>query len=71
MADMAEIANVSPFCLANYSKVAQTSVFEVCGLSTINQEKAADLHSRSALPVLGLSCWSLARISVLTSLPTD
>ena len=32
------------------SKVAPTSVFEVGGLSTMNQEKAADLHSRSALP---------------------
>ena len=32
------------------SKVAQTSVFEVCGWSTMNQEKAADLHRRSALP---------------------
>jgi len=34
-------------------KVAQTSVFEVCGLSTMNQEKAADLHRRSALPTSG------------------
>ena len=32
------------------SKVAPTSVFEVGGWSTMNQEKAADLHRRSALP---------------------
>ena len=39
------------------SKGGQTSVFEVCGLSTMNQEKAADLHSRSALPAVGCLPW--------------
>ena len=31
-------------------EVTQTSACEVCGLSTMNQEKAADLPNRSALP---------------------
>ena len=42
-------------CRVSGSNVAPTSVFEVCGLSTMNQEKAADLHSRSAQPAFVMS----------------
>ena len=50
----------------------QTSVYEVCRLSTMKQEKAANLHRRSALPaflgILGVSIgWALFQtIMILT-----
>ena len=39
------------------SKVAQTSVFEVCGLSTMNQEKAADLGQQ-----VRATCYPLSEV---------
>jgi len=43
-----------PSRLLPFSQAAPTSAILVCGLATTNQEKAANLHGRPALPTTAL-----------------